>query len=638
MTEEVANVKTLTVKHETITQWEKYDFKKAVKIVERLRKRIFRATREGNIRKVRGLQKLMLRSLSNILDSVQRATQINQGKVTAGIDGIHSLTPDERVLMVNSLMDYKAWKPKPAKRVYIPKKNGKNRPLGIPTITDRCIQAMVKNALEPYWEAKFEPTSYGFRPGRGCKDAQGRIYNIIISRMSKPCRKPWVVEADIKGCFDNISHDYLMETIGNFPGRKLIHFWLKAGYVEENVFHSTDSGTPQGGIISPLLANIALEGLESHLGIKYKMKINKGKPTWKNVSERTLVRYADDFVIFCKSEDDAIKAKEETGKWLETRGLILSPEKTKITSVYDGFDFLSWNFRNYRVTNTKSGVKTLIKPSAESIKLVKQKLKDCFKKHRGSELPLLIKDANAIIRGWAAYHSGSVSKKVFSALDKWLYKRQEKWIKRRTPKMSAQNRKDTYFGRFNSAYPGNKWVLGDKNSGCFMLHFSWTPIERHQLVTYNYSPDNPELYKYWDERKTRISKITAQNRLSKFLNTIMIRQNYHCPVCSRDLVLGDYMEEMDLHHIIPVKEGGGNGKENLVYLHKSCHKIVHSLGANTPEGLKAMGLNLEILNRLKGINSKWWKQQEKNKKKEVLPAEKKTALKKSKPILTSKTS
>jgi RNA-directed DNA polymerase len=256
----------------------------------------------------------------------------------------------------------------------------------------------------------------------------------------------------------------------------------------------------------------------------------------------------------------------------------------------------------------------LIKPSAESIKSVKQNLKDCFLKHRGNELQLLIRDANAIIRGWAAYHSGSVSKEVFNALDQWLYERQEKWVKRRTPKMSKKSRRLRYFGRFNSAYPKQQWVLGDKKSGYFMLKFSWTPIERHQLVTYNYSPDNPELKKYWDERITRISKITAQNRLTKFKCTVMIRQHYCCPVCTRDLVLGDNIEDTDLHHIIPVKDGGGDGKENLVYLHKSCHKIVHSLGANTPEGLKAMGLNLEILNRLKGINLKWWKQQEKNKK------------------------
>lgn len=575
----------------------------AGQIVEQLRKRIFRATCEKNMKKVRGLQKLMLRSLSNILVSVRKVTQVNQGKATAGIDGLHSLTPNERVELVNSLTNYKAWNPKPARRVYIPKRNGKKRPLGIPTITDRCIQAMVKNALEPHWEAKFEAVSYGFRPGRSCKDAQGRIYSNLKSSRGVPCKKPWVVEADISGCFDNISHDYLMKTIGNFPARKLIYFWLKAGYVEGDVFHTTNSGTPQGGIISPLLANIALDGLEAHLGINYLMIRDKGELKWRNRGKRTLVRYADDFVVLCQTEEDAISAKEEIGNWLESRGLRLSPEKTKITSAYDGFDFLSWNFRIYRDIHTKSGVKTLIKPSAESIKSVQQNLRDCFSKHRGNQLWLLIKNANAIIRGWAAYHNGSVSSKVFDNLDIWLYQHQWKWIERRTAKMSRKSRKARYYGRFNPNYPKQQWVFGDQETGMYMLKFSWTPIERHQMVIFNYSPDDPKLKKYWDDRAARESKITAKNKLTKFKQSVIARQKYLCPVCRQNVILGD--EAIHLHHIVPRQENGGESVENLVFLHRSCHHKIHALGTNTPEALKAMGLNLEIYQRLKRANDRW---------------------------------
>ena len=593
--------------------WWAIDFKKAYGNVKRLRQRIFRATRSGNIKMVRNLQRLMLRSYSNIVVSVRRATQINQGKVTAGTDKKVALSPVERIEMVNSLTNYKAWKPLPTRRVYIPKRNGKKRPLGIPSITDRCLQAMVKNALEPYWEAKFEATSYGFRPARSTKDAYQRIFlNLKSSPQGKPPKKVWVVEADIKGCFDNISHDYLMETISNFPARKLIHNWLKAGYIDKNVFHNTETGTPQGGICSPLLANIALHGLESYLGIKYKERIDKnGNPYWTNVSNRTLVRYADDVVILCESKEDAIKAKDETESWLRTRGLNLSPEKTRITSAYEGFDFLGWNFRLYKVSNTKSGVKTLIKPSALSIKSIRQSLKDCFKKHRGNKLEKLIKEANAIIRGWTLYHNGAISSKIFATLDKWLYELQKKWVKRRTPKMNKKNRAKNYFGRFNPNHPKDKWVFGDRETGAYTLKFSWTHIERHQLVTYNYSPDNPKLKDYWTKRDARVSRTKAENKNNKFLANIYKRQKYNCPICHQNLM--DSEEEIHLHHIIPKKENGGDDIRNLIYMHLSCHHKLHAKGTNTPEALKLLGLTSEDSQKLERINLTWRNKQKKNK-------------------------
>ena len=614
MNEKLDSEQSLNVRHET--DWWSNDFKSAHQSVENLRKRIFKATRNGDMKKVRSLQKLMLRSRANILVSIRRATQQNRGKVTAGIDKKTALTPVERAKMVEALSNYKAWQPKPAKRVYIPKKNGKKRPLGIPTITDRCIQAMVKNALEPFWEAKFEAISYGFRPARSCKDARERIFlNLKSTPQGKPTKKQWIVEGDIKGCFDNISHEFLLKAIGNFPARKLIHHWLKAGYVDNGVFNETDSGTPQGGIISPLLANIALHGLESTLGIKhYHRRGKNGSESWMNRTNRTLVRYADDFLIMCESEEDAIKAKQETEIWLKDRGLILSPEKTRFTEASEGFDFLGWNFRLYKVTNTKSGIKTLIKPSPLSIKSVRQNLKDCFIKHRGSELKVLIKEANAIIRGWCEYHKVAVSSEIFGSLDNWLYEIQRKWIKRRTPKLTNKKRTSKYWGKFNPKRE-DKWVFGEKTTKCHMLRFSWTKIERHPLVTYDYSPDNPELKEYWEKRHNRISKSREENLNTKFYAGILKKQGYICPVCKQSLVFTD--EVRHIHHIIPRNRNGGDDSRNLIYLHASCHHKIHAIGENSLEAHKLLGLTEESYAKLERINQEWWtkRSQDKSKKK-----------------------
>jgi RNA-directed DNA polymerase len=229
------------------TDWKTIEWKRAYRTVRNLRQRIFRATQEGNLKKVRSLQKLMLKSYSNRLVSVRRVTQTNTGKKTPGMDGMVVNSPAARGKLVDALGQYTAWKAKPARRIYIPKANKKLRPLGIPVVIDRCLQAMVKNALEPAWEAKFEGSSYGFRPGRSAHDAIGKIY--LLARPNK--RKKWILDADIKGAFDFISHEHLCQAIGPVPGKELIKQWLKAGYIEQKEVHATEQGTPQGGVITP---------------------------------------------------------------------------------------------------------------------------------------------------------------------------------------------------------------------------------------------------------------------------------------------------------------------------------------------------------------------------------------------------
>ena len=350
------------------TTWKTVNWRKVNRVVRNLRRRIFRAVREKQWRKVRNLQRLLMRSYSNILISVRRCTQINQGKKTFGIDKKVALTPTERGELVDALQRFgNLWKPMPTRRVYIPKKNGKQRPLGIPTIVDRCLQGIVKNALEPEWEALFEGVSYGFRPGRSCHDARQRIFTNIDGEDNK---KWWVVDADIKGCFDNINHEHLMERIKRFPGKGWVEKWLKAGYVDRNVFNETESGTPQGGIISPLLANIALHGIEEVLGIKYRWKKdsrNKHGGSNSNITDRTFVRYADDFVILCISKKEAERCKQIVSEWLKQTGLELSEEKTRISHLTQGFDFLGWNFRKHKCTTRRSGYITLIKPNADNV-------------------------------------------------------------------------------------------------------------------------------------------------------------------------------------------------------------------------------------------------------------------------------
>jgi len=295
------------------TNWNAIDWRKANRTVRNLRQRIFRAAQEGNLNKVRSLQKLMLKSYSNRLVSVRRVAQVNAGKNTPGVDKLVIKTPAARAKMVDALAHYSLWKAKPAKRVYIPKANNKLRPLGIPVVVDRCLQAMVKHALEPAWEARFEGSSYGFRPGRSCHDAIEKIYG--LARPNKT--KKWILDADIRGAFDNISHDYLLKAIGPVPGRELIKQWLKAGYIEQEMFHATKRGTPQGGVASPLWANIALHGMEEAIGVTYDYR-------GQLISKRAVVRYADDFVYFCETKKDAEQVQQILIEWLKERDLTLS--------------------------------------------------------------------------------------------------------------------------------------------------------------------------------------------------------------------------------------------------------------------------------------------------------------------------
>jgi RNA-directed DNA polymerase len=539
------------------TDWKTIEWIRAYRTVRNLRQRIFRATQEGNLKKVRSLQKLMLKSYSNRLVSVRRVTQVNAGKKTPGMDGMVVKSPAARGKLVDALGQYTAWKAKPARRVYIPKANKKLRPLGMPVVIDRCLQAMVKNALEPAWEAKFEGSSYGFRPGRSAHDAIGKIY--LLARPNK--KKKWILDADIKGAFDFISHDYLCQAIGPVPGKELIKQWLKAGYIEQEEFHATEQGTPQGGVISPLLLNIALHGMEQAIDVTYN---SHGQISGK----RAVVRYADDFVCFCQTKEDAEQVQETLTAWLKERGLTLSAEKTRIVHLLEGFNFLGFNIRHYRTPKTtKTGWKLLIKPSKEAVQDLRKKLKDRWKKVQGTNVQHVLKELNPIIRGWANYFRIAVAKELFGKLDSWMVHKALHYTKRMHPKKSVRWQRQRYFGHFNLDRL-DSWTFGDKHTGGYALKFEWFPIERHILVKGRASPDDPQLKEYWMKRQEGQAKdlTISKQKLSK-------RQKGRCLQCFESLFNG---EDIQVHRRLSPSQGGKDAYSNLVLVHHLCHQQIHA--------------------------------------------------------------
>jgi RNA-directed DNA polymerase len=539
------------------TDWNAINWRKANRVIRNLRQRIFRAAQEGNLRKVRSLQKLMVKSYSNRLVSVRRVTQMNAGKNTPGLDKLVLKTPAARGKMVDVLAHYTIWNAKPVRRVYIPKSNNKLRPLGIPVVQDRCLQAMIKNALEPAWEAKFEGISYGFRPGRSCQDAIGKIY--LLARPNKT--KKWVLDADIKGAFDNISHNYLLTIIGRVPGYELIKKWLKAGYVDKNVYHETETGTPQGGVISPLLANIALHGMENAIGVKHNCR-------GEIIGKRAVVRYADDFVCFCETKEDAEQVQQILTEWLKERGLTLSEEKTRIVHLTQGFDFLGFHIRHYPAPLTsRTGWKLLIKPSKASVQEIRKKLQHLWMGARGTNVQNILVKLNPIIRGWANYFRTVVASEIFQSLDHWMYHRQDRYAKYTHPNKSQKWRHHRYWGRLNLDRLDN-WTFGDKQTGNYLLKFSWFPIERHVLVKGMASPDDPHLKGYWMKRQAAKARdlTSSKQKLAK-------RQKGRCRECGESL-FND--EELHIHHLIARSLGGKDNYSNLVLVHLLCHQQIHA--------------------------------------------------------------
>jgi RNA-directed DNA polymerase len=366
-----------------------------------------------------------------------------------------------------------------------------------------------------------------------------------------------VVDADIEGAFDNIDHGHLLNAIGPVPGRELVRRWLQAGYVDREVFHPTDAGTPQGGVISPLLANIALHGLEDAMGVAH----NK---LGEICSKRAVVRYADDFVVFCESRGDAHAAIEDLTVWLAERGLKLSQEKTRVVHLTEGFDFLGFSVRHYPApTTSRTGYKLLIKPSKDSVQRIRTELRQEWQRLRGHPTIDVVKTLNPIIRGQANYFRVAVASETFRSLDNWMFLRAFRWVRQKHSAKPLHWRHAKYWGRLTQR--GDRWVFGDKQTGTFLWKYSWFPIERHVLVKGRSSKDDPDLAGYWAARdRAKASSLKPSER------TTARAQNGLCDVCGESLINGE-----ELNRIRPQWKERGNGEDvpKSVLRHLPCQEI-----------------------------------------------------------------
>ena len=497
-----------------------------------MRQRIFTASQAGDLAKVRKLQKLMLRSRSNTLVSVRRVTERNAGRLTAGVDGEVVLTPEAKIRLVDRIQrgaePFTAW---PVRRVYIPKAGGKRRPLGIPVILDRAHQARVVNALEPEWEARFEPRSYGFRPGRGCHDAIGAIYR--TARGASPQRR-WVLDADLAGAFDRIAHDHILTTLGSFPARAMIRQWLKAGVVEHGRLSPTEEGTPQGGVVSPVLLNVALHGMEQAAGVRY--YTTSRAAGWTVANSPVLIRYADDLVALCHSRHEASRSRPGSP--------LAGAQGPGLQRGQDARRLPRRGLRLPRVQRPPQSGKLLIKPSKAAQRRIRKRLRTEMRSLRGTNARAVIKRLNPIIRGWAAYYRAVVSSEVFSALDAYLWKLAYKWARFTHPNKPTSWVVARYFGQFNTSRH-DRWVFGDRDSGAYLHKFAWTRIVRHQMVKGAASPDDPALTDYWAKRRRKAPPLSIDTTSLRLLDA----QHGRCHVC------GDWLLPADRPATDPTRMG-----------------------------------------------------------------------------------
>lgn len=553
--------------HEAL-DWHAIDWRRVEYNVRTTQVRIAKATQEGDWRRVKALQRSLTRSFSARALAVRRVTE-NRGAKTAGVDREHWDKPALKREAVSRLKQQRGYRPKPLRRVYIPKSNGRERPLGIPTMLDRAMQALHLLGLEPVVETTSDPNSYGFRKSRSTADAMSQIFNC----MSHGPSATWVLEADIEGCFDHINHDWLVTHVR--MDKRILSRWLKSGVVHRGHLTPTEEGTPQGGIISPTLANVALNGLESDLVKHLRAKLGKTKAGKLKVN---VVRYADDFIITGDSKE---VLETEVRPWVEAflaqRGLRLSPEKTKVTHIRQGFDFLGWNFRKYKG-------KMLIKPSRKSVKALYDKVAEVIQKYRSMKQVLLIQQLNPILRGWAQYHLPVVAKEVFGTLDSLIHWRLTRWARRQHPRKSPTWCAQKYWMHLNGRSEfAARWRTEDETRVISLISLADTKIVRHKKIKGAYNPFDPTWEEYGEKLQTQ--RMLRSLRYRTQLLSLYKTQSGKCVICETAITRETGWHD---HHIVRRVDGGSNLLSNRVLLHPVCHAQLHTKGLTVvkpaPEG------------------------------------------------------
>jgi RNA-directed DNA polymerase len=529
--------------------WDGISWADVQRQVRRLQARIVKATQVGRHNKVKALQWLLTHSFSGKALAVKRVTE-NKGKNTPGVDKVTWKTPVAKINAIAS-MKRRGYSPLPLRRVLIPKKNGKTRPLGIPVMKCRAMQALHLLALEPVAETTADLNSYGFRPERSTADAGAQCFNCLSQKVAAE----WVLEADIQGCFDKISHDWM---ISNIPTDKVIlRKWLKAGFVYQNELFPTDAGTPQGGIISPVLANMTLDGLEAMLAEKFP------GAEWRRL-KMNMVRYADDFIITGNSKEWLEhEIKPAVVEFLAERGLVLSPEKTKITHIKEGFDFLGWNIRKYSGT-------LLMKPSKANVKAHLDKIREIINGNKSAKQANLIRLLNPVLRGWANYHSHVVAKETFVRVDSDVWSMLWRWAVRKHPEKKATWVKDRYFkprGTRNWVFAATEKEEDGTQMEFILLKESDTSIQRHIKIKADANPHDPKWEPYFESRWGK--KMLRSSRGRRKIYWVWLMQDGMCPTCHEAITKGT---PWDVRYIVKKSEGGSDAPSNLRIHHLNCRR------------------------------------------------------------------